>query len=273
MIIDGHQHIESGYGNILARMDALGIDRTVLIGVGVRDLSVITIRDSLIFHHDILLRTIGQWRARRLLGSKLIKSVLMPQPDNDRVLAAIKEKPDRFYGFAFINPQIEGYMNELARCLDAGMQGIKLALPQYPADLSGKRVFALCEVAEARKIPIFFHQGLTPASSNAFTMVKAFPSVTFILAHAGAHYFHEALQLATANANVFVDTSSYFVTVPKLRRLCREIGPRRLIFGTDVPVMSRDPSEGLAKIRALKLDAADEKWVLGETLQKIIEQH
>ncbi len=273
MIIDGHQHIEAGHAEILARMDALGIDRTVLIGVGVRDLSVITIRDSPVFRHDLLLRTIGHWSARRLLGSELLKSVLMPQPNNDRVLAAMRAEPDRFYGFAFINPRYEHYMDELTRCLDAGMHGIKLALPQYPADLSGERIFALCEVAKARNVPVFFHQGLTPESSDAAAMVKAFPSVTFIVAHAGAHYFREALQLAAAHDNVFVDTSSYFVTVSKLRRLCRKIGPRRLIFGTDVPVMSRDPSEGLAKIRALKLDPADEKCILGDTLRTIIEQH
>ena len=37
MIIDGHLHIAGDPGPILSRMDALGIARTVLVGVGVRD--------------------------------------------------------------------------------------------------------------------------------------------------------------------------------------------------------------------------------------------
>ncbi len=273
MIIDGHHHVEAGYEGILARMDELGIGKTVLIGVGVRDLSVITIRDSIVFRHDILLKILGNWKARRLLRSPALKAVLMRQPVNDRVLCAIKEKPDRFYGFSFIHPGSEAVMAELDRCLAGGMRGIKLALLQYPTDLSGQRMFDICELAAAKKVPVFFHQGLTRASSDARKMIRSFPSVKFIIAHAGVQYFRDAVELAMTMDNVFVDTSSYFVTVAKLRYLCRKVGPRKLVFGSDVPVMSRDPSEGLAKIRALGLRREDEDRILGENLLEIIERN
>jgi len=193
MIIDGHCHIEAGHEHILARMDALGIDRTVLVGVGCRTLSVVTIRDSFIFRSHFLFRTLGTWRARRLVRSRALREALLDNPINERVLLALREKPDRFYGFAFVNPESDRALDEIRRCLAAGMRGIKLALLQYPADLSGPRVAAICELAAEHRVPLFFHQGLTPASSDARQMTAAFPAVSFIIAHAGVQYFGENL--------------------------------------------------------------------------------
>ena len=44
MIIDGHHHIEYGHAPILAQMNELAIDKAVLVGIRVRDLSVATVR-------------------------------------------------------------------------------------------------------------------------------------------------------------------------------------------------------------------------------------
>lgn len=49
MIIDGHLHIAEEATRIVTRVDELGIDRTVLVGVGVRDLGVVTMRDTIVF--------------------------------------------------------------------------------------------------------------------------------------------------------------------------------------------------------------------------------
>jgi uncharacterized protein len=273
MIIDGHHHIEAGYEHILKRMDTLGIDRTVLVGVGVRNLRVVTIRNSFVFRLHFLLRTIGTWRARQLVRSRALREALLGDPVNDRVLQAIHEKPDRFYGFAFVNPESDRAQDEVRRCLAGGMCGIKLALLQYPTDLSGPRMAEICGLAEEHRVPVFFHQGLTPASSDARRMTESFPNVHFIIAHAGVQYYDEAITLAHARDNVFVDTSSYIVTVCKLRDMCRKLGAGKLIFGTDVPVMSLDQGEGLAKIRALPLSDRDRSRILGENLLEILRRN
>ncbi len=270
MIIDGHHHIEAGHREILAYMDALGIDKTVLIGVGVSDLSVVTVRDVPVLRSDVLLRTLGVAKMRRLVRSRVLQDVLLGDPLNDRVLDAMKAEPDRFLGFVFVNPESERCLAEIERCLDAGMCGIKLALLQYPTDLSGPRMRKICEIARERQVPIFFHQGVTKEASDPRVMFEAFPEVTFIIAHAGVQYFREAVRWAQTKENVYIDTSSWMVTVRKLKILCREIGAEKIIFGTDVPVMAKDPSKGMDRIRQLQLSVSEEQLVLGGNLQRIL---
>ncbi|MBN1269684.1 MAG: amidohydrolase family protein [Kiritimatiellae bacterium] len=270
MILDGHHHIEKDWQAILARMDALGIDKTVLVGVGVRDLGVVTIKDSIVFRSKFLFKHLGSWKARRLVNSRALREALLGEPNNDRVLEAIKAEPDRFMGFVFVNPESPRALEEITRCLDAGMCGIKLALVQYPTDLAGPRMAAICEIARARRVPIFFHQGVTTASADPRKMFNDFRDVTFIVAHTGVQYFDEMIPLAKAFDNVFVDTSSFISTRAKIAHLCKALGPHKLVFGTDVPVMCGDPVEALRKITTLPASDADKEAILGGNLRGIL---
>ena len=270
MIIDGHQHIVDDYRPILARMDALGIDRTVLIGVGVRDLSVVTIRNTPVFKSHFLFKTLGMMKARALVNSRALKEGLLGDPRNDAVLRAIKERPDRFSGFCFVNPESPRALDEVARCLDAGMKGIKLALVQYPTNLNGLKMAALCEIAGAKKVPVFIHQGITRESSDLSDLVRRFSDAVFIIAHTRCQCFEEVMELARTRDNVFVDTSSYIATRKKIQRICDAAGAGKLIFGTDVPVMCKDPAEALEKIRTLRASDADKEKILGGNLQRIL---
>jgi len=271
MIIDGHLHIAGEPEPILARMDALGIARTVLVGIGVRDLRAVTVRDSVVFRVPFLLRTVGVPKSRAMVRSLHARGLLLPQPDNDRVAAALRAYRDRFRGFVFVNPAHPDMLAEARRRLDSGFQGIKLALLQYPAELDGPEVSALCELARARHVPVFFHPGLTAATADASGMVGRFPDVRFIVAHAGAQHFEQAVSVAESHRNVWLDTSSFFVTPAKLRRLIRRPGPSRLVFGSDVPVMALDPADALAKITALPLSAPERDAILGGNLTAILE--
>ena len=271
MIIDGHHHIETGHSHILERMDALGIDKTVLIGVGVSDISVVTVRDSLLFQSNFLLRTVGTVKMRSFVRGKTLQNVLLENPVNDRVLDAIKAVPNRFLGFVFVNPESELCFSEIERCLDEGMCGIKLSLLQYPTNLAGRRMMKICEIASERKIPVFFHQGITKEAADPSRMINDFPDVTFIIAHAGMQYYREAIIFAKTKKNVYLDTSSWIVTQRKLKNLYRQLGAKKLVFGTDVPVMANDQSIGLNKIRNLQLSASEEELILGGNLRKILE--
>lgn len=270
MIIDGHHHIVDRHEPILRRMDELGIERTVLVGVGVADLRVVTVKDSFVLRSDFLLKTLGVLEARRLVRSRRFREALLGDPDNERALSAIRERPDRFLGFVFVNPESERCMGEIRRCLAGGMSGIKLALLQYPTDLAGPKMAAIAELARERRVPIFLHQGLTREASDVRPLVSAFPDVVFIVAHAGVQYFDEAVDVARRHDNVFVDTSSCMVTWPKLKRLLGALGASKLVFGTDVPVMARDPEEGLRKVMRLPTTDADKERILGGNIKWIL---
>ncbi len=271
MIIDGHCHINGDPSSILAGMDKLGIDCTILVGVGVHDLNVVTIHDSFVFRSSWLLKTFGVWKSRLIVNSRRFQETLLSQPDNDRVEAAIREYPKRFRGFIFVNPANTGTLDEVERRLSAGFCGIKMALLQYPVALDSPQISALCEIASGRRIPVFFHQGLTVATSDPRAMFQQFPRVNFIIAHAGVQYFEQAIELARKYRNVWLDTSSYFVTAHKLRRLVREVGAYKLVFGSDVPVMANDAAQALDKITALEISDQERAAILGQNMLQILE--
>lgn len=270
MIIDGHHHIEDDYEPILRSMDALGIDMTVLVGVGVSDLGVVTIKDSPVFRSHFLLKTFGPMKARRIVKSKWFNEVILEKPRNDAVLRAMEEKPDRFAGFAFVNPARPEVLADIETCLDRGMKGIKFALLQFPEDMGGPRMKAICELARDRDVPIFVHPGITSESANMEPMIRAFPKNKFIIAHAGVQFFRETIEFAKKYEKVFVDTSSYIVTKRKLEILHRELGPEKIIFGSDVPVMAKDQKSAMEKITNLKIPDSHKEMILGENLRNLL---
>jgi predicted TIM-barrel fold metal-dependent hydrolase len=272
MIIDGHHHIVDEYEPILRRMDELGISKTVLVGVGVRDLSVVTIRNSPLFRSDFVFRTWGMIKARQILRSADFRRALLGDPRNDAVLRAVHERPDRFFGFSFVNPESPRALDEARSCLEAGMCGIKLALFQYPTDLAGANMSKLCELAREYRVPIFVHIGLQPGSFNIEVPAERFPDVNFILAHGGVQRYRDLPDLLRSYPNLYVDTSSYVVTTGKLRSLRAKVGAYRLIYGTDVPVMAKDQSEGLKKIEEARLTSRERDQILGENLLNLLHE-
>lgn len=272
MIMDGHRHIIDDCQSILADMDSFGIDKTVLVGIGVRDLARVTIDDSWIFRSHFLFRTLGMLKARHMVESPGFQNNLLDAPRNDAVLAAVASHPERFYGFAFINPEADNALAELQNCINRGLCGIKLALVQYPSDLCGRRMIDLCEVARSYRLPIFMHLGLTAATSQADWLIGTFPDVNFIIAHAGVQRFEETLTQAFQHDNVFVDTSSYIASPAKIKTLYRRLGASKLIFGSDRPVMCRALPDALAKIEALPLCDAERSQILGGNLLALLLQ-
>nr|WP_157199608.1 amidohydrolase family protein [Methylomonas koyamae] len=101
-------------------------------------------------------------------------------------------------------------------------------------------------------------------------LVKAFPKLRFVIAHAGVQCFAEILALARRCDNVFVDTSSHIATAGKIRQLCAKLGAGKLIFGSDIPVMCGGLAEALTKIDALTIPASEKAKILGGNLLNIL---
>ena len=118
---------------------------------------------------------------------------------NDAVLEAMRRHPDRFLGYCFVIP---GYyresLDEIDRCLDAGMIGIKL-YNQYR--YSEPVLFPIAEKAIEHRIPILGHAGHTtdPASRAAqprcsdaadfSALATRYPELMMIEVHIGGHFW------------------------------------------------------------------------------------
>jgi predicted TIM-barrel fold metal-dependent hydrolase len=102
------------------------------------------------------------------------------------------------------------------------------------------------QVAVDHNLPIMFHAGHIPKSTIAGLtrgceeleslepLIAAFPTGKFILAHIGWELWREVLLMAKKYPNISVETSWQPARI--IRRAIDELGPERVIFGSDFPI-------------------------------------
>jgi predicted TIM-barrel fold metal-dependent hydrolase len=110
---------------------------------------------------------------------------------------------------------------------------------------------------------VLFHGGRTgiePSYTHQFAAMRHyeeafrdFPDVQFVLGHSGARDVGDSIPLARQYANVWMDVHGQGVTV--LNQLIEQVGPDRLLYGTDWPFYH--PAATLAKVLLVTRDRAD----------------
>ena len=186
---------------------------------------------------------------------------------NRQVARIVASRPDRFYGFAFVNPERDrGRVAALVKTavVDDGFRGIKV----HRHD--GRITREICEVARAYGLPIIYD--VMGEVSVVELLATEYPTVPFIIPHLGSFADDWKAQLAlidhlVRHPNVYTDTSGVR-RFDLLEDAVRRAGARKLLFGTDGPWLH--PGLELAKVRALRLSAAEERLVVGGNILRLM---
>jgi len=80
--------------------------------------------------------------------------------DEASVHAAVTAYPDRFHGYFFVNPLMEGAAARVEQSLDSGLQGICLFPAMHRYSLHDDRVEAVLKLAAAPGVIVFVHCGV-----------------------------------------------------------------------------------------------------------------
>ncbi len=200
---------------------------------------------------------------------------------NDYLLHCSSLYPDRFLPFACLPLRpLRLAEKELSRSLSQGMRGIG-ELAFYDRKISARDVKNLSSIMKplaGRRIPLLLHTNEPvghpyPGKSMEslqpiYQLLLALPEVTIILAHwGGGFFFYELMpEVAQAARNVCYDTAaSPLLYQPQIYTLaCQIVGPARILFGSDYPLIppvryfqelqkSRLKESVLRKIRGLNL--------------------
>jgi uncharacterized protein len=184
-----------------------------------------------------------------------------PSPDdlrygNDFLLGIERVERGRVRSYVAVNPNYTGHaLGEIARCLDAGMIGIKLAASRRADD---PLLDPVCRLAAERGVPVLHHvwqhrrrdfPGQEASDARELGRLAArHPSVWFILAHigGGGDWLH-TLPLLPAHPNVLVDLSGSGVDGGMLEACLDTVGAERLLWGCDLTIET-----GWAKLRYLE---------------------
>lgn len=239
MIIDCHCHAGKGdgltgpwdtnapLGKYLLRAARAGIDRTVLFAA---------------FHSNYAIA-------------------------NREVARILRSRPDRFYGFAFINPKrdagrVQAMIEEAVT--RHGFVGIKVH--RHDAAITRE----VCESARAFSLPVLYD--VVGEVSVVELLAEEYPDVNFIIPHLGSFSDDWRAQLAlidhlVRHPNVYADTSGVR-RFDLLEQAVRRAGANKILFGSDGPWLH--PAVELAKIKALRLPPADEQLILGRNFFRLI---
>jgi predicted TIM-barrel fold metal-dependent hydrolase len=247
-------------------------------------------------------QTYGDGRARMATAEELIASLdaagiaaavvcgwpwrdLAPcHTHNDYLLDSARRWPGRILPLAIV-PPLSGAaaLTEAARALDAGAVGLgELNADAQGFDLADAGVLApLAGLLVARDKPILLHTSepvghdypgkgtATPARLLPF--IQAHPALRIVAAHWGGGLPFYALmpEIAAATRNVWYDSaaSTYLYDFAIFRHVAALVGPERILWGTDYPLLRHGPF--LRRTRAVGLDEAALAAILGENARRL----
>jgi len=243
-------------------------------------------------------RLIGTVDATDLLG---LEGPKHPDRCNDTIAGVVRSDPDRFIGFASVNPAYRGVdaaVDELERAVtELGLSGLKL-YPMYQHWAANDRELAFPIYAKAQElgIPVMIHQaGSTRIDAKLELgrpamlddIGREFRDLRVIIAHCGLPWVDEALFLLTKHPNFTAELSYLIATLTRrdLFLLLSRCEPMfvplaKIFFGTDYPGFLYDPvalSQKLMSVNeeadALRMDPiAQDKLdgIMGDNFAKLL---
>jgi predicted TIM-barrel fold metal-dependent hydrolase len=140
------------------------------------------------------------------------------QVPNELVAGYVKAHPDRFIGYASVDPSDPAAAEQLEYCVrELGLRGLKLGPIYQNFDPGGKQAFAVYHKAAELCIPILWHQGTTFVRKGRLKWADpilldevaiSFPELKMIIAHLGHPWEMETIVLIRKQPNVFADISA-----------------------------------------------------------------
>jgi predicted TIM-barrel fold metal-dependent hydrolase len=183
-----------------------------------------------------------------------------PALSSEEIADAAAAHPDVLIPFGSVDPHSGKAAVHRVRRLVAehGVRGFKFHPSLQAFEPNDPRFYPLYEAIGELGVPALFHTGQTGIGaglpggrgiklrySNPMLLddvAADFPHLTIILAHPSVPWQDEAISVATHKANVYIDLSGwspkYFP--PQLVRAANTLLKRKVLFGSDFPVITPD---------------------------------
>ena len=208
--------------------------------------------------------------------NEIAKSFLLPFPtmkvkeNNDLIVKAVKESPDRLVGFAGINPADNGAQDELDRAISLGLKGFMLD-PEYHKTSFRRisQVEALMVSCVEYGMPVLINteniSTLTRQKPYYVTLDRLafkFPEVRFVV----SFRWPRVEELMRAHKNVYLYTGGHH-NVPGILPMLEEVGPLRICMGTESPV--NHPALTIMDLNHKRMPEKYREQVLGKNAERI----
>ena len=210
-------------------------------------------------------------------GAGVDRAVVVPMkppgyhlaPANDRVAAAVAERPERLCGFARVDPNLGAEaVEELERAFsELGLRGLFLHPWEETFRISDPKVDPVVEVARRHGAPVVVAAGYPWLSEGLQVgeLARRFQDVRFVATNGGqiniSGLGQTDVELAlTASANLSVQTAGVY-REDFLENVVGRFGPDRLLFSSAFPMM--DMRLEILRGRWMHVDEEARQAVLG----------
>jgi predicted TIM-barrel fold metal-dependent hydrolase len=206
--------------------------------------------------------------------------------DDEVTARAVKKYPDKFVGFAAVDPRRPDCMDLLRRAVDEyKLKGVKFGPIYNGVSLLDPRMEPVYRYCIEKNLPLTMHMGTTFAQNAPIELGRPMavdeiasrhPELKMIMAHMAHPWTEECIVIARKNANVYCEISAIFyrpwqfwntlIAAQEYRIAERD----KIFWGTDFPFSKVDESiDGLKGVnRLIKGTALPE--VSAETIDRIL---
>jgi predicted TIM-barrel fold metal-dependent hydrolase len=221
---------------------------------------------------DFLVRQADAAGFHKLFVTELNALFYDMRAGNDALAKQVAMHPDRLIGYVSIPTPRLGTraVEEVRRCYEQhGFRGIKIY--SHPeASIAEPETEALLAAAAELQMPILAHT--TPDECDQ--LMRRVPEARLVMAHMGGHPYafgdwHRAVAVARKHKNLLLDTASSQIDNGMIEWAVAELGPDRILFGTDMPLL--DPHTQLAKVAGAEIDDQAKARILGGNLADLLD--
>jgi len=199
---------------------------------------------------------------------------------NDEVAGWVAQAPDRLAGLASVDVRDPvRAVRELRRCVTGlGFKGLRIVPWLWGWPPNDRRYYPLFAECVELGVPFCTQVGHTGPLRSSETgrpipylddVALDFPDLTIVGGHIGYPWTEEMVALARKYPNVYIDTSAYTARryPPELVRYLRADGSRKVLFGTNWPMIA--PQRALEHLGDLGLEPAAADAFLGANARAV----
>lgn len=229
---------------------------------------------------EVLIRCADRLGIERLILSQGYASEFHPSSadvirgENDRVLRAVKAFPQRSYGSVYLSPKFLDFsLREFDRCV---RDGLMIGVGELEADVrcNAPEMDPIVERAMSMKVPIMQHtwlklDGNEPGESTPWDLVelaRRHPAANFVCVHTGGDW-ERGIRIIRDTKNISAEVAGFDPTAGVLEMAVRELGPERVVYGSDVG--GRSFASQLAKVLGANIPDSAKELVLGGNLRRL----
>lgn len=176
---------------------------------------------------------------------------------------AVRRYPDKFVGFAYLDPRREDYMERLRYAVEElGLVGVKYGPIYNGVALDDPRMTPVYEYCVEHDLPLTMHMGTTYTRLyraelgrpiHVEDVALRYPDLKLIMAHMGHPWYEDCVIVARKQPNVYAEISAIYYRQWQFYNVMMTIQEYQIadkvFFGSDYPFST--PAEGLALTRAV----------------------